>query len=57
MGQTLHGKFGGKEDSMYGIFITVLLLFPWSLALYIAFGALCAARKKSIANKQIRQVK
>ena len=57
MVQALHGEFKGKEDSMYGILITALLLFPWSLALYIAFGALCAARKRSVANKQMRQVR
>ena len=42
---------------MYGIFITVLLLFPWSLAFYIALGALCAARRRAVANKQITQVR
>lgn len=42
---------------MYTILITALLLFPWSLALYIAFGALCAARRRAIANKQIKQMR
>lgn len=39
---------------MYRIFITVLLLFPWSLAVYIAFGAISASRRRAISSKQNR---
>ncbi len=42
---------------MYSVFIAGLLLFPWSLAVYIAFGAFCAARRRGIANKQVKQIK
>jgi hypothetical protein len=36
---------------MYGVLVGALLLFPWSLAIYIAFGAFKAARRKCIASK------
>lgn len=36
---------------MYGLFVGALLLFPWSLAIYIAFGAFYAARRKCIARR------
>lgn len=37
---------------MYRLLMGVLLLFPWSLAIYIAFGSFCAARKRAIANRK-----
>ncbi len=36
---------------MYGALIGALLLFPWSLAIYIAIGAFCAARRRVCARK------
>ena len=41
---------------MYGLFVGALLLFPWSLAFYIAYGAFCAARRRAITNKRIEQI-
>jgi len=42
---------------MYGVLVGALLLFPWSLAIYIAFGAFYAARRKCIASKGFKRDK
>lgn len=40
---------------MYGLLMGALLLFPWSLAMYIAFNAFRAARKKAIATRKVSE--
>jgi hypothetical protein len=40
---------------MYGVLVGALLLFPWSLAIYIALGAFYAARRKCIAGKGFKK--
>lgn len=40
---------------MYSVLIGALLLFPWSLAIYIAFGAFFAARRRCIASKVFKR--
>ncbi len=37
---------------IYSLLIGGLLLFPWSIAAYIAFGAVRAARRGMICSKQ-----
>ncbi len=41
---------------MYRIVIGALLLFPWLLAIYIAFGAFRAARKKRALHKRCERM-
>ena len=36
--------------------MAVLLLFPWSLVVLIAFRALRAARRRAIAYKPVEQI-
>ena len=40
---------------MYSLLVGGLLLFPWSIAVYIALGALRAARRRAISGKQTEQ--
>ena len=39
---------------MYGILMGALLLLPWSLAMYIAFGAYRATRRMTILSKRMK---
>lgn len=40
---------------MYSVVVTVLLFFPWLLAIHIALGAFRAARRRAIFSKQTGQ--
>jgi hypothetical protein len=40
---------------MYGLLMAVLLLFPWSLVVLIAFRALRASRRSAIRRKHVEQ--
>lgn len=41
---------------MYGLLMAVLLLFPWSLVVLIAFRALRASRRSAINRKHVEQI-
>jgi len=45
-----------RKGKMYGLLMAVLLLFPWSLVVLIAFRALRAARRRAIAYKPVEQI-
>lgn len=41
---------------MYRLLMSVLLLFPWLLAIHIAFGAFRASRRSAIPRKHVEQI-
>jgi len=49
------GRNRERGEKMYRLLMGALLLFPWSLAIYIAFGSFCATRKRAIANRTGRE--
>lgn len=50
-----HVRNRERGNKMYRLLMWALLLFPWSLAISIAFGSFCAARKRAIANRKVRE--